>query len=99
MISDTVAPTLVFTFYELALNPEKADKLYEEVRDIDINDTKSLRKLSYLNAIIMETLRLHPAVPTGGYRDTPPEGMTIGGTFIPGKTTIVAPRYTLGRRK
>lgn len=97
--SDTVAPTLIFLFYELALHPEKAEKLYQEVKGLDDYDPKVLQGLPYLNAVIKETLRLHPAVPTGGYRDTPPHGMTIGDTFIPGNTTIVAPRYVLGRRK
>ena len=88
---------MVFIFYQLALNPDKTEKLYQEVRDVDIKDVATLKKLPYLNAVIEETLRLHPAVPTGGHRDTPPEGMMIGGTFIPGNTTVVAPRYTLGR--
>ncbi|KAJ5107106.1 hypothetical protein N7456_003781 [Penicillium angulare] len=94
--SDTVAPTLVFIFYQLALNPKKAEKLFEEVHDFDLENT-NVKNYRYLKDVIMETLRLHPAVPTAGYRDTPPEGITIGGTFIPGNTTIVAPRYTLGR--
>jgi tryprostatin B 6-hydroxylase len=98
-LSDTVAPTLVFAIYQLALNPDKAEKLHQEVKDVSIKDLATLKKLPYLNAVIMETLRLHPAVPTGGNRDTPPEGMMIDGTFIPGNTTIVAPRYVLGRRK
>jgi tryprostatin B 6-hydroxylase len=98
-LSDTVAPTLVFAIYQLALNPDKAEKLYQEVKDVSIKDLATLKKLPYLNAVIMETLRLHPAVPTGGNRDTPPEGMMIDGTFIPGNTTIVAPRYVLSRRK
>lgn len=98
-LSDTVAPTLVFAIYQLALNPDKAEKLYQEVKDVSIKDLATFKKLPYLNAVIMETLRLHPAVPTGGNRDTPPEGMMIDGTFIPGNTTIVAPRYVLGRCK
>ena len=52
-----------------------------------------------MNGAINEVLRLHPSVPTGGYREAPPEGLEIAGTWIPGKTTIVAPRYTMGRRK
>jgi cytochrome P450 family 628 len=32
-------------------------------------------------------------------RLTPPEGINIGSTFIPGNTTVVAPSYTLGRRE
>lgn len=97
MDSDTVAPTLVCTFYELARNPQMADRLHEELRPIDINSERALDDLPYLNAFIKETMRLHPAVPTGGYRDTPPSGMMIGDKFIPGNTTIVSPRYTIFR--
>ncbi|KAJ6172044.1 hypothetical protein N7470_001111 [Penicillium chermesinum] len=82
---------------QLALHPEKAEKLYEEIRHVDIKDLATLKKLPYLNAVITETLRLHPAVPTGGNRDTPPEGMVIAGQYIPGNTTVICPRYTLGR--
>ncbi|KAJ5172516.1 hypothetical protein N7492_005109 [Penicillium capsulatum] len=95
--SDTVAPTIVFLLYELTLNPDKAEKLYREIRDVEVEDLATLKTLPYLNAAITETLRLHPAILTGGNRDTPPEGMMIGETFIPGNTTIVAPRYSLFR--
>jgi len=95
--SDTVAPTLVFMFYELALHPEQADKLHEELQRAESLDSEILKTLPHLNAVINETLRLHPAVPTGGYRDTPSEGMQIGDQWIPGSTTIVAPRYTISR--
>ncbi|KAF3480939.1 uncharacterized protein GIQ15_06286 [Arthroderma uncinatum] len=95
--SDTVAPTMVFLFYELLRHPEQVEKLYQELKTVDVMDTRVLQGLPHLNAVIKETLRLHPAVPTGGYRDTPPEGMAIGGTFIPGNTTMVAPRYVLHR--
>ncbi|KAK2873645.1 hypothetical protein FQN49_002198 [Arthroderma sp. PD_2] len=95
--SDTVAPTMVFLFYELLRHPVQAEKLYQELQAVELMDAKALRDLPHLNAVIKETLRLHPAVPTGGYRDTPPEGMTIGGTYIPGNTTMVAPRYVLHR--
>ncbi|PHH68650.1 hypothetical protein CDD82_375 [Ophiocordyceps australis] len=95
--SDTVAPTLVFLFYQLARNPALAQKLFHELQSIDLLDLHALQKLPFLNALINETLRLHPAVPTGGYRDSPPQGCTIAGRFIPGNTTIVAPRYSIFR--
>lgn len=93
-----MAPTLVFLFYQLAKDPLLANQLFEELQGVsDIFDVRSLDQLPLLNAIINETLRFHPAVPTGGYRDAPPGGMTIAGRFIPGGTTIVAPRYTIFR--
>jgi cytochrome P450 len=97
--SDTVAPTLVFLFYELALNKGHTDRLYEELQTIDIHDRTALQGLPLLNGLINETLRLHPPVPSGGYRETPAQGLTVAGQYIPGKTTIVSPRYTIGRRK
>ncbi|KAL8754101.1 MAG: hypothetical protein Q9184_005223 [Pyrenodesmia sp. 2 TL-2023] len=95
--SDTVAPTLVFIFYELALHPHLQQKLYEELSGAQADNLLALRTLPYLNGVINESLRIHPPVHTGGYRQSPPEGMKIGGRYIPGNTTIVAPRYTLGR--
>ncbi|PLB50874.1 cytochrome P450 [Aspergillus steynii IBT 23096] len=53
--------------------------------------------LPHLNGMINETMRLLPAVLTFGTRVTPPEGITIEGTFIPGGTKLCAPRYTIGR--
>lgn len=98
-VSDTVAPTLVFTFYELVLHPHHQQRLFEEIRFVDINDLSALRSLPHLNGVINESLRVHPPVPTGGYRQSPEGGMSIGGQYIPGNITIVAPRYTLGKRE
>jgi cytochrome P450 len=95
--SDTIAPTLVFVFYELALSPLQQSILLEELRLVDINDHAQLKGCAHLTAVINETLRLHPAIPSGGYRQTPPSGLTIGDTYIPGNITIVSPRYSLAR--
>ena len=65
----------------------------------NIEDFDILQKLPHLNGVINETLRLHPGVPTGGLRETPPGGAVICGRFVPGNTVICAPRYTIGRRK
>ncbi|XP_054158360.1 cytochrome P450 9c1-like [Oppia nitens] len=67
---------MTFIIYELAVNPECQQKVYEEImtcyRDSHNNsrtaidgqlfDWESLVKLDYLNACISETMRLHAAV-------------------------------------
>ena len=96
--SETIAVTLVFLFYRLCLHPHYADLLYEEVKDIDTKDHDMIRSLPVLNGLIKETMRLHPALPSAVYRETPPEGIILGNVFIPGRIKITAPRYTISRR-
>ncbi|GKZ96531.1 hypothetical protein CBS115989_5487 [Aspergillus niger] len=96
--SDTNAPTLTHLFYFLARYPEHTERIYQELKSLDsVEDAVGLSKLSHLNGAINETMRLLPAVLTFGTRVTPPEGLTIADTFIPGGTKICAPRYTIGR--
>ncbi|KAL8741550.1 MAG: hypothetical protein Q9190_005851 [Brigantiaea leucoxantha] len=91
---------MIYLFYRLALEPQHAEKIRIELQSIQsIYDTKALKTLEHLNGAINETLRLHPSVPTGSYRQSPPEGVKIAGRWIPGNITIVAPRYTMGRHK
>jgi len=98
--SEPVLSTVVFLIYHLATNPSHIAKLRDELANVDdIRDHRQLEKLTHLNAVINETLRLHPSVPSGGLRDTPPEGITVGSTFIPGNTIVVIPQYSLGRRE
>ncbi|KAI1109696.1 cytochrome P450 [Nemania sp. NC0429] len=95
--SGTVAGTLTFALYELARASSHQARLLTELKDIDIYDRLQLQSCSHLDAIIQETLRLHPMVPTGGYRLTPRTGLFLNDVFIPANTTIVAPRYSLSR--
>lgn len=97
--SDTIAASLIYIFYELAMNPLETEKLHAELQGVDIDDRRALEKLSHLNAVINEGMRLHPALPTGGYRILPAEGVTVAGRYIPGGTTLVAPRYHIFRCK
>ncbi|KAL8728211.1 MAG: hypothetical protein Q9181_005424 [Wetmoreana brouardii] len=97
--SDTIASTLVFTFYRLARHPDHLRKLHKELDGLDSpTDFAALQHAQHLNSVIKETMRLHPAVITGSIRETPPEGAIISGRFVPGRIKICAPRYVIGRR-
>ncbi len=62
-----------------------------------MSDHEVLKAMPHLNAVINEALRLHPALPSGGLRQTPKEGLTIAGQYLPGNVIVSAPRYSLGR--
>ncbi|CEL09984.1 hypothetical protein ASPCAL13111 [Aspergillus calidoustus] len=101
--SEPTASALVGLFYELAKHPNQADKICHEVLQpgVDIQDGNSLlRSCPHLEAAIFESLRLYPSIPSAGNRKTSPnEGTTIGGTYVPPNTTIVAPRFVISRRE
>jgi len=99
--SDTTTATLTHIFYHLARSQQVFSKLRKELYSFYKPDSDSefrdLQEAKYLNGVINEALRLHPPVPSGVLRVTPPEGITIGSTFIPGNVTISTPLYSLGR--
>ena len=100
--SDTTSTTLAFLFYELARHPHHVALLRKEIKSCMSEDGSSpkdqdLQHLAHLNAVINETLRLHPPVPTVLPRLTPPEGLEINGTRIPGNTVVWCPQYAICR--
>ncbi|KAM7185435.1 cytochrome P450 [Naviculisporaceae sp. PSN 640] len=100
--SDTTAATLTGAFRCLAEHPHHIDLLRAEIDSLprtDLGDYHQLDliDLPHLNGVINEALRLYPAVPSALQRLTPPEGLVIDGTFIPGNVTVYCPQYVLGR--
>jgi tryprostatin B 6-hydroxylase len=98
--SDTSASTLTFAFYYLAKYPEHVGKLREELEPLRGKDGRfkheRIQTARHLNAVINEVLRLHPPgsiIP----RETPPEGIKVGDTFVPGNMTVIGSQYVLGR--
>ncbi|KAE8420722.1 cytochrome P450 [Aspergillus pseudocaelatus] len=53
--------------------------------------------LKHLNGIIYETLRIHSPVPSYIPRKTPPEGINIDGTHVPGNMNVSCPQWVIGR--
>lgn len=98
--SEPTAAVLIGLFYELAKEPRHMEIILREIETINLTDSRALAsRCPHLEAVILEALRLYPALPTGGNRKTLKEGVTIGGVFIPPETTVVAPRWCISRRK
>jgi len=96
--SDTTAGSLTYLFYHLVNEPVHVEKLRQELQHLNGDfSASSLRNLPYLNALINESLRLNHPVPSGVQRMTPPEGLTIGTTYIPGNVNIIVPFYSILR--
>ncbi|KAH6715639.1 L-ornithine-N5-monooxygenase [Leptodontidium sp. MPI-SDFR-AT-0119] len=57
---------------------------------------QEIHRATHLNAIINETLRLWPVPPTTIMRKTPPEGIIVEGTYIPGNIHVWTPQYVIG---
>jgi tryprostatin B 6-hydroxylase len=99
LFSEPTAQALSAIFQELALHPEHMDKIRQELASISPTDKDALAKLSHLNAVINESMRLHPSLITGGARKTTHDGIMIGDTFIPPHTTVITPRWTISKRE
>ena len=99
--SDTTAAALTHLFYHIAADPSLAQRLREEIGPLMEADGKfsnaKLVDAPFLNGVINETLRLHPPVPSGVFRQTPPEGITVGKTFVPGDAHVQMPGYAIAR--
>ncbi|KAF2817316.1 benzoate 4-monooxygenase cytochrome P450 [Mytilinidion resinicola] len=95
--SETSATLLSGAIYYLCKNPSTMEKVLEEIRnaftaDNDITFSKATT-LSYLNAVIEESLRIYPPFVTSLARLAPAGGDTVDGHFIPENTTVACHHY------
>ncbi|CRG89071.1 Cytochrome P450 3A13 [Talaromyces islandicus] len=95
--SDTTAATLTNIFYELASSPTWTAKLQSEIDAVDHSTYQALAQMPLLNATIDETLRLHPPLPSGMQRVTPPQGIRFDDVYIPGDCIVQMPLHTVFR--
>ncbi|KAL3417213.1 benzoate 4-monooxygenase cytochrome P450 [Phlyctema vagabunda] len=103
---DTTSDTLMFFIWALSLpqNQHFQQKLVEEVSSMDASDldhrgiptADATGKLSYLDAVIKETLRLYAPLPAAEPRSLPVDSV-IDGYRIPAETVVIMSPYSLHR--
>ncbi|KAF2008784.1 cytochrome P450 [Aaosphaeria arxii CBS 175.79] len=93
--SDTTAISLSVALFYLYTNPETLAKLRKEVDTMAseslISDPvkfQEAQSMPYLQAVIKETLRMHPAVGTILPRKVPKGGLQLAGTYFPAGTNV-----------
>ena len=98
--SDTTSTALASSFFYLAHNPEKLQKLSKEImssfQDVeDICSSPTLNRCVYLKAVIDESMRLSP--PVGGIlpREVLPGGIDIDGLHIPEGVVVGTAHYAI----
>ena len=101
--SDTIAIVLTHIFYYLAKHPAHVQNLREELKSIwrpdETFNVRDVQNAKHMNGIINEVLRMHPPVPSGVFRKTPPQGIMVDGVSIPGGINISIPLHAIGRCK
>jgi cytochrome P450 len=96
--SETTATLLAGCIYLLQKHLRVQQKLSAEIRDRFLDDKEitmlSVSHLTYLDAVIRESLRLYPPVAIALSRMTPPEGAAICGYWVPGNVCLLQVRLS-----
>jgi cytochrome P450 len=96
--SGTTAVTLSYAVWAILSHPAVRGKLEDEFARIPEDyDDVLLEKLPYLNAVIVETLRLYGSAPGALPRITPAQGINVQDRFVPGGVTLTTQSYTMHR--
>ena len=106
----TVPVILTYLFYQLCRRGELQDSLRAELRTLTspavghddvtvLSEPAILDELPLLDALVMETLRLHAPNPARLRRVVPSAGLNLHGYFIPPDTIISSNAYCLHRNE
>ncbi|RVE58352.1 hypothetical protein OJAV_G00208580 [Oryzias javanicus] len=95
---DTTSNTISWALYHLAKEPEIQTKLYREVIDVCPGDkvptSNDINQMPYLKAVIRETLRLYPVVPSNA-RVSVDDGVIVGGHVFQKETLFHLCHYAV----
>lgn len=98
--SETFTTTVEWAFVELLKHPEVMKKAQDELDDVvghqRIVDEKDVPQLKYLQAIVKETFRLHPPVPTLIPHENF-ESCEVGGYHVNAKSMILVNLWAIHR--
>ncbi|KAK2595740.1 hypothetical protein N8I77_013765 [Diaporthe amygdali] len=104
--AETSSTIIRSTMGYLMTSPRVYQKLKEQIQDairagvasspITVEEAK---KLPYLQAVIVEGIRMRPPAPYGHYKSVPPGGDTINGLFIPEGTAVGHNSFSMMRRR
>lgn len=108
--SDTIASTIRAVFYYLLKNPASMSRLVTELKTAQANSCltdplptwSECHSLPYLNAVIKEALRLHPALSLPMERVVPASGLPLNDhkhTYLPPGTIVGINPWVLHRDK
>ncbi|XP_060203641.1 labd-13Z-ene-9,15,16-triol synthase, chloroplastic-like [Lycium barbarum] len=98
--TDTTITTIEWVMTELLNNPEIMGKVQRELKDVvgmnNIVEESHIPNLHYLDAVLKETLRLHPALPLL-LPKRPSQSAVVGGYTIPKGTKVFLNVYAIHR--
>ncbi|XP_012935599.1 cytochrome P450 3A12 isoform X1 [Aplysia californica] len=95
---ETTANTMQFLSHSLAKHPEVQEKLIAEIESClgdEEPNSENLVKLTYMDAVISETLRLYPPIPYLTREAF--AACEINGFHMPAGTGIFIPTFAIGR--
>ncbi|TXG52106.1 hypothetical protein EZV62_021275 [Acer yangbiense] len=98
--TETSAASVIWAMTYLMKHPRVMKKAQEEIRDLtgkkDFVDEDDIRRFSYLEAVLKETMRLQPVVPLLLPRETN-DMCILDGYEIPPKMTVLVNAWAIGR--